>query len=88
MSKAVVKYDFKGGLEHEFEIIDAAKLYKEHKDILTEPHRTNFYHILWFENGEGIHLIDFKPIKIQPNSLVFVGRNKVQRFESENHFIY
>ena len=86
MSKAVTKYNFKDGLTHEFELIDSASLYKDHRDLLTEPHRTNFYHIIWFQSGKGTHLIDFKPVKILPNSLVFVGKNKVQRFDPVGDF--
>ncbi|PBQ30683.1 AraC family transcriptional regulator [Sphingobacteriaceae bacterium] len=81
MSGEVSKYDFKPGLSHEFEILDVTHLYKHHKDLLTTPHRANFYHIIWFESGSGTHLVDFEPIKLKSNSLLFIGKNKVQRFD-------
>ena len=86
MPKAVAKYNFKDGLKHEFELLDSVDLYKDHRDLLTEPHRANFHHIIWFQSGTGTHLIDFKPIKILPNSLVFVAKNKVQRFDPIGDF--
>lgn len=86
MSREVSKYDFKPGLNHEFEILDVTFLYKHHKDLLTTPHRANFYHIIWFESGSGTHLIDFLPIKIKSNSLLFIGKNKVQRFDPNGNY--
>lgn len=81
MSTNVIRYDFKAGLSHEFEVIDITELYKYHKHLLIEPHRTSFYHIIWFQGGTGTHLVDFKPIKIKKNSVLFVNKNKVQRFD-------
>lgn len=86
MSREVAKYNFKPGLSQEFEILDIANLYKNHKKILTEPHRTNFYHIIWFKEGAGTHLVDFNPIKIKKNSLLTIGKNKVQRFDTYGNY--
>ncbi len=86
MPTDVIKYNFKSGLTYEFEVLDVANLYKDHKEILTEPHRTNFYHIIWFQEGTGTHLVDFKPIRIKSNSVLFVNKNKVQRFDLEGNY--
>lgn len=86
MSGEVSKYDFKPGLNHEFEILDVTFLYKHHKDLLITPHRANFYHIIWFESGSGTHLVDFLPVKIKSNSLLFIGKNKVQRFDPNGNY--
>lgn len=86
MSGEVSKYDFKAGLSHEFEILDVTFLYKHHRDLLIRPHRANFYHIIWFESGSGTHLVDFVPVTLKSNSLLFVGKNKVQRFDPQGKY--
>jgi AraC family transcriptional regulator, transcriptional activator of pobA len=86
MTTEIKKYDFKAGLPQEFEIVDIAKLYKEFKDSLTTIHRTGFYHIIWFQQGSPTHLVDFNPIEIKPNTLVFLNKDTVQRFDNKTKF--
>lgn len=81
MAEKIQKYDFKEGLPQEFEIIDFELLFTEFPEEITKPHRTGFYQILWFEEGSPTHLIDFNPIKINPNSLLFVNKDSVQLFD-------
>lgn len=86
MTTDIIKYDFKTGLPQEFEIVDLATLYKEFRDTLTTTHRTGFYHIIWFQQGSPIHLVDFNPIKIKPNTLIFLNKDIVQRFDNKSKF--
>jgi len=86
MTTDIINYDFKAGLLQEFEIVDITELYKEFKDILTTRHRTAFYHIIWFQNGNPTHLVDFNPIKIKTNTLLFLNKDTVQRFDSKTTF--
>ena len=86
MTKYIKNYDFKTGLPQEFEIVDLVELYKDFKDTLTTTHRTGFYHIIWFQNGNPTHLVDFNPIKIKPNTLLFLNKDKVQRFDNKTKF--
>lgn len=51
MTTDIKKYDFKSGLSQEFEILDIASTFETQKDILTSTHRTNFFHIIWFQKG-------------------------------------
>jgi AraC family transcriptional activator of pobA len=80
------KYSFKQGLSQEFEIVDIAKLYAAFKETLTTTHRTGFYHIIWFQQGSPTHLVDFNPIKIQSNTLLFLNKDTVQRFDHKSKF--
>ncbi len=80
MKQEITNYKFKPGLRLEFEILSIRSLYKKHKHILTEPHRADFYHILIIRNGSGTHLIDFQPIKLNPNSVLFIKKGKVHFF--------
>lgn len=83
MTKDIKKYDFKSGLPQEFEIVDLSELYTKSKHILTHLHRTGFYHIIWFQDCNVTHLVDFKPIKIKPNSLLFLNKDVVHRFDEK-----
>ena len=82
----IKKYEFKPGLPQEFEIIDIGTLYTNSKDTLTTIHRTGFYHIIWFQQGNPTHLVDFKPLKIKPNTLLFLNKDTVQRFDNKTKF--
>lgn len=86
MTTDIKKYDFKAGLPQEFEIVDIGELYQEFKDTLTTTHRTGFYHIIWFQQGSPTHLVDFNPIKITRNTLLFLNKDTVQRFDDTTQF--
>ena len=86
MTTDIKKYDFKTGLSQEFEIVDIGELYQNFKDTLTTTHRTGFYHIIWFQQGNPTHLVDFNPIKIKPNTLLFLNKDTVQRFDNKTKF--
>jgi len=86
MNDVIQKYDFKEGLPQEFEIVEFDLLFTESSEEITKPHRTEFYQILWFQKGSPTHLVDFNPIKIKPNSLLFVNKNSIQIFDNETAF--
>ncbi len=86
MTFNIQKYEFKDGLKHEFEIVDIGKLYKDFTDVFTNPFRTEFYHVIWFQKGTHSVLIDFKPIKIKPNTILFLPKDTVQRFDKNCRF--
>jgi AraC family transcriptional regulator, transcriptional activator of pobA len=86
VTNEIIKYDFKAGLPQEFEILDIASTFKAHRDILTTTHRTGFYHIIWFQQGSPTHLVDFNPIEIKPNTLLFLNKDTVQRFDDKTKF--
>lgn len=86
MTKDIKKYDFKKGLSQEFEIVDLTELYSQSKDILTDLHRAGFYHIIWFQKGNPTHLVDFNPIKIKPDTLLFINKDTVHQFDSKSKF--
>lgn len=86
MKSDIKKYTFKQGLPQEFELIGIQQLYNKHSDTLTAPHRTGFYHILWFQQGNPTHLVDFNPVKIKPNTILFLNKDTVQRFDKQGGF--
>ena len=86
MTSDIKKYSFKQGLPQEFELIGIGQLFKEFSDALTTPHRTGFYHILWFQEGNPTHIVDFNPIKIIPNTILFLKKDTVQLFDKQGKF--
>lgn len=86
MHNDIKKYEFKTELPIEFEILRLSELYKNEKSALTTPHRTNFYHILWLQKGNPTHLIDFQPVKIKPNTILFLNKNIVHRFDDKENY--
>jgi len=86
MQTNIKKYDFKPGLLQKFDTVDLATLYAGAKEALTTTHRTDFYQIIWFQQGNPTHLVDFNPIKIKPNTILFLNRDVVQRFDSKVKF--
>jgi AraC-like DNA-binding protein len=86
MTTDIKKYDFKAGLSQEFEIFDIESMLEIKKKMLTSNHRTNFYHIIWFQQGNPTHLVDFNPIAIKPNTLLFLNKDIVQRFDRKTSF--
>ncbi|SFW49624.1 helix-turn-helix domain-containing protein [Cellulophaga fucicola] len=81
MASDIQKYGFKEGLPHEFELVNLGELYTNFFDDLIVPHRTDFYQIIWFKKGKPRHMVDFNPIDIKPNSILFVDKNSVQCFD-------
>ncbi len=86
MPQDILKYDFKEGLPQEIEILDMVTLYKEFEQELTTPHRAEFYQILWFQKGTPTHKVDFNPVPIEPNTVVFINKNSVQQFDKNVPF--
>lgn len=83
MKEHIEKYQFKEGLPLEFEILDLNKPMREKNEMLTQSHRAQFYQLLWIEKGKGTHLIDFNPIEMEDDTLIFVPFNSVNRFDKD-----
>ena len=70
----------------EFEIVQLAQVYKQHTVGMTHPHRADFYHIIWIKEGSPVHTVDFVPLKLKPNSLLFVSKDTVHIFDRKGNF--
>lgn len=86
MTDIIKKYQFKEGLKLGFEILDLGERIKISSDMMTVPHRAQFYHILWIEKGNGTHFVDFNPIKIEDNTILFVPYNSVNMFDVDGSY--
>jgi AraC family transcriptional activator of pobA len=86
MKDSITQYKFKPGMALEFEVLSVNDLYKKHKDILTSPHRADFYNILWIHKGSGTHLVDFVPVKFSTDSILFINKGRVHFFDPSEKF--
>lgn len=86
MSNEIKKYHFKPGLPQEFEILQIAQVFENFKDSLSRAHRTDFYHIFWFQKGTATHLVDFNPVQVQPNTMIFLDEGQVHGFDKKGGF--
>lgn len=86
MSSEIKKYQFKSGLKLEFEIFDIEERIEISKHMMIVPHRAQFYHILWIEKGSGTHYVDFNPIQIQDNSVLFIPMNSINKYDIKANY--
>jgi len=70
--------------EIDFEIMTLQSLFSR-ADALDhspeDPHRLNFYILLYIQRGRGKHHIDFQPYSYQPGSVLLIARDQVHAYE-------
>lgn len=86
MKRSIQKYDFKQGLALPFEVVDLSSIYAAHREQMTHPHRVSFYQVIWFTEGQGEHMVDFKPVAIRPDTILFLNQGTVQKFAPHHTF--
>ena len=78
---------FRGSLnpDLQFECLDLQFIYKIKKNhSLSDPQRVHFYLLIFIENGQGHHMIDFHNHEIREGFFILVRAGQVQAFLSEN----
>ena len=86
MPDTIKTYDFKPGLPAEIELIPLSTIVRQHQPRISQPHRADFYHVFWFTQGTPIHTVDFIPISIEPDTLLFINKNRVQFFDPHGEY--
>lgn len=86
MDEVIRKYLFRGSHALEFEIVDLPERLETKGEMMTVPHRAQFYHILWIEKGSAIHTVDFKPCEITDDTLLFIPHNCVNSFDKNGSY--
>lgn len=59
------------------------RLSKSNDYDFSEPHRHDYYELFFFQNGGGMHEIDFKPFKIESASFQLVGPGQVHQMKRD-----
>jgi len=70
------------------EIIALDELYKRRYEMDHDPnkaHRVHFYLMIYIEEGEGTHFIDFKDYTFTKGSFIFVNKNQIQAFSLDSN---
>lgn len=49
-------------------------------NFLSQPHKHDFYEIIWIEEGQGNHIINHIEHKIKPNTILFLSPNTIHSF--------
>jgi AraC-like DNA-binding protein len=62
------------------EIISFDRIKAHSEEIGYKPHRVEFYQILVFTEGDGIHEVDFQKIPYTRNTIIPIGKGQIQRF--------
>jgi len=68
-----------GGAPVSFAIKTMEEMVDEDGGITDEPHRHNFYSVIWSFTATGNHIIDFKDYPIQPQHIFFVSPSQVHQ---------
>lgn len=50
------------------------------ENIIINPHKHEFFEIIWIVNGEGTHVINFKEYNVTSNTLYFLPPGKIHSF--------
>lgn len=79
-------YTFKDKALPGFEIVRLRDFFSTRKKVLTQFHRANFYHILWFQEGTPTHHVDFEAIPLAENNILFLNSNVVHKFDDKTPF--
>ena len=53
---------------------------------LFSPHRTDFFMIYLFTEGEGKHIVDFEEIEVKPNHILFISKGQVHAFDPKESY--
>ncbi|WP_272149706.1 helix-turn-helix domain-containing protein [Tenacibaculum aiptasiae] len=74
-----------------FEILKMKDFYEKYdSSLLASPKILKFYEILFIEDGQGKHFIDFETYSFKRGSILFIGKNQThswQEYRSSNGYI-
>lgn len=59
--------------EIQFEIMEMPDFFHKNGDAPKQAHIHTFYQIIWFQQGAGVHYVDFKEYPITDNTLFFIS---------------
>lgn len=54
--------------------------------LYSTPHLHTFYEVIWFQEGKGMHTVDFRDYPVEAGSLFFLAPGQVHHFEEGERF--
>ena len=70
------------GIPASFVIKTMEEIADRQQGIADDPHRHNYYTVIWPFNGSGIHVVDFNEYPILPHHIFFVSPRQVHQIIS------
>lgn len=71
--------------EFEFDVVSLTSLFAKMSEIkdhsIIQPHRVQFYMLLFITKGSGTHLVDLVPYPYEEGSLFIIAKGQVQAFQ-------
>lgn len=55
-----------------------------HKKHQYQPHRHNFYEVIFYRHAGGYQLVDFEELKVEPDTWTFLSPGQVHQFMTEH----
>lgn len=68
-----------------FEIHTMEWIATERQAQLHEPHKHDYYVMIWFREGEGIHEIDFQSFPLEPNTFWFLSPGQAHALQTNGY---
>lgn len=65
----------------QFTIMEIPSFFRRNGNRACQPHIHEFYQIIWFKKGDGVHYVDFKEYPIEPNTLFFISPGQIHSFD-------
>ncbi len=84
MPSEIQKVKFKQGLPQEIEVVLIAETILKNKPGIASPHRAEFYHIFWIQQGTAEYYIDFELVTINADSFLFINKDRVQAKDNKS----
>ena len=69
----------------QFEIYPLSEYLEGSAQHTQKPHMHSFYQIIWFMSGEGKHYVDFNEYGVNDNSLFFISKGQIHRFDDKRY---
>lgn len=83
-----VQFSSSDAAEGLIEIVDLEELYKRRNSLThnpEEPHRLDFFLLLYVTEGTGAHFIDFEEWQFNGGDLLFVNKHQINAFDLSNN---
>lgn len=79
-NKIIYNYELlHNGVQVPFVIKTIEEIYEKNGGIVDNPHRHNYYSVIWSFTATGKHIIDFKEYPILPQNIFFVNPDQVHQ---------
>jgi AraC family transcriptional regulator, transcriptional activator of pobA len=81
----IIKFDFKAvgigplGLAYD----DLGTIFSQRGPLMLTPHRHDYYEVIWFTGGKGVHFVEFAAYPYKPNTLFFIAKNQIHAYEQQ-----